>query len=833
MLSPETLIAWYEQVGLSHEARCLIDQIRSSNPSRPVGGGRSNVRGRYPSRKMGLTIQFESHHVELAGIHEMEHDPSVIEYYDQPQPIKLDYRSAAGKQLGVLHTPDFFVIRTRSAGWEEWKTDEDLLKLSREKPNRYLLDNDNVWRCPPGEKLAGSFGLYYRVRCSSQINWIYQRNIQFLEDYFRGGSRSLEPNVRRTVEAWIAAGCVSTLEDLFQTTVGVVDRDDIYSLIALGTIEIDLTSALLVEPDKVRLLRGDADSNRQTGPVASSKDEPDTAEQIVSLEAGPKSMAEALRRLQLIRAYQSGELLEEAVPARTIRYWMQKHRYAAALHGDGLLGLLPKLHQSGNHQSRLPDKTHELMLHFITTQYETYTQKNLSRVYGMLVRACEAQGTVAPSFKTFWKAARSRPLHEQVLKRKGPRAAYSSEAYYSDLELTTPRHGEWPFHICHVDHTELDIELICSRTGQNLGRPWYTMLTDAFSRRLLAVFLSFDPPSYRSCMMVLRECVRRHGRFPQSLVVDGGKEFESVYFDTLLARFECTKKTRPAAKARFGSVCERLFGTSNTHFIHNLAGNTQITRNIRQVTKSVNPKRHAGWTLSELHESLCAWAYEVYETIPHPALGQSPRESFAAGLAQSGTRRHRAVAYDEEFRLWTLPTTTRGTAQVVPSKGVKINYIFYWAPALREPEVERTQVPVRYDPYDAGIAYAYVQKRWLQCISEHYSVLRGKSERELMLATAELRKRAQRHAGQFTVTAKKLAEFLEGAEGDRLLSRQRARDEEAKKALNAGHESHAARTYSSQWNIACGTETSSAEQVVRPTTAKLPDLDDLTVYEEF
>jgi hypothetical protein len=91
-------------------------------------------------------------------------------------------------------------------------------------------------------------------------------------------------------------------------------------------------------------------------------------------------------------------------------------------------------------------------------------------------------------------------------------------------------------------------------------------------------------------MMVLRECVRRYGRFPQCLVVDGGKEFESIYFDTLLARFECTKKTRPPAKARFGSICERLFGTSNTQFVHNLAGNTQITKNVRQVTKSVNPK---------------------------------------------------------------------------------------------------------------------------------------------------------------------------------------------------------------------------------------------------
>ena len=156
-----------------------------------------------------------------------------------------------------------------------------------------------------------------------------------------------------------------------------------------------------------------------------------------------------------------------------------------------------------------------------------------------------------PSYMTFCTAVRKRDRFDQTSKRKGHRAAYSQEPFYFELELKTPRHGDRPFEICHIDHTELDIELVCSRTRQNLGRPWYTMLTDAFSRRLLAIFLTFDPPSYRSCMMVLRECVRRHGRFPQSLVVDGGKEFGSIYFDTLLARFECTKKTRPPADLLF------------------------------------------------------------------------------------------------------------------------------------------------------------------------------------------------------------------------------------------------------------------------------------------
>ena len=75
-------------------------------------------------------------------------------------------------------------------------------------------------------------------------------------------------------------------------------------------------------------------------------------------------------------------------------------------------------------------------------------------------------------------------------------------------------------------------------------------------------------------MTILRECVRRHHRFPQTIVVDGGY---SLYFDSLLAAQECAKRVR-MMKSRFGSVIERLFGVSDQQFVHNLQGNTQITK---------------------------------------------------------------------------------------------------------------------------------------------------------------------------------------------------------------------------------------------------------------
>ena len=158
MLGQDDLLAWFQRLSIPEPTCSMINHIRSSGPSRRVGGGRSNVSGRYPSRKMGVTIQFESHRVELAGIYEMEHDATVLEYFDQPPAIKLDYESAAGKRMGVLHTPDFFVIRRGEAGWEEWKTEEELRRLNAHNPNRYSAGRDEPVALSSRRGLRGTAG---------------------------------------------------------------------------------------------------------------------------------------------------------------------------------------------------------------------------------------------------------------------------------------------------------------------------------------------------------------------------------------------------------------------------------------------------------------------------------------------------------------------------------------------------------------------------------------------------------------------------------------------------------------------------------------------------
>ena len=260
MLTEKDLLTWYSNNGTSEETQAVIARIRSSDPARRVGGGRRNVVGRYPSRKMRATIQFESHRVELAAIYELEHDRDVSEYYDQPPTFKLDYLGAAGRRLGVLHTADFFVIRRNHAGWEECKTQEDLNRLAQHNENRYQSADGGGWRCPPGEAYAVPLGLYYRVRSSGDINWVFQRNIQFLDDYLHGDVTVIS-SVREAVIARVGVSPGSSLQELFDTTAGIATRDDIYSLIAAGEIHADIHSESLTEPDRILLFRSEAEAS--------------------------------------------------------------------------------------------------------------------------------------------------------------------------------------------------------------------------------------------------------------------------------------------------------------------------------------------------------------------------------------------------------------------------------------------------------------------------------------------------------------------------------------------------------------------------------------------
>jgi transposase InsO family protein len=632
----EEFNAWSHSACLSYKAVQLIKQIRDSNPARRVRSTVKNVTGRYPSRKMERTIQFKAHRNQLPMIYELEHDPDVIEYWDQPPPIKLLYVTTKGKRRAIVHNADFFVIRSNCAEWTECHLEESLIRLGSRQPHRYQRSANGKWRCIPGEEYADGFSFHYRIGSSAEIDWIFQRNTLFLEDFLKGNTFEVPEEIVTYLHSLVSAKPGITLAEVLSIIQEHnIISDHIYLLIITDRLYVDLSTSVLAQPDKAYLYlnqqaaemygatipslfpsrkihipikagtqvnwdnkswevlnRGESQTwlrdesgtviilknvfldnligNEQMEPL--HDDDQDSGKSRILREmlgsASPQELAEANRRYSMLLNFQSAnKAIDYKVHVRSLFRWQEQYRKAESLFNCGFVGLLPQTKLRGNRNRKLPEESIALAQEYIAKKYEDPRQPSRYATWAKLEKECARRGIIAPSYRTFCLYVRARPTHQKTVKRKGRKAGYQVEGFYWALEFTTPRHGDRPFEIAHIDHTELDLELICSQTGKNLGRPWLTLLVDAYSRRVLAFCLLYDPPSYRSCMLVLQECVRRYHRLPQTLVMDGGVEFSGVYFETLLARYECVQKIRPASKGRFGSVCERIFGSTTAAFI--------------------------------------------------------------------------------------------------------------------------------------------------------------------------------------------------------------------------------------------------------------------------
>jgi putative transposase len=115
---------------------------------------------------------------------------------------------------------------------------------------------------------------------------------------------------------------------------------------------------------------------------------------------------------------------------------------------------------------------------------------------------------------------------------------------------------------------------------------------------------------------------------------------------------------------------------------------------------------------------------------------------------------------------------------VSPGRGVKINYIFYWCDGMDDPKIRSQQIPVRFDPFDLGTAYAFIAGQWVQCHSDHYRTFQGRSQKELLVASKELHAQNRERGSRFQLTASKLAQAFQSIDLQESLLLQRLRTRE-------------------------------------------------------
>src|SRR5438132_9026129 len=122
------LLAYFRRLGLGPATQELLIRVRSSPPHRTPASRAGNMPVWYPSTKMQCIIKAESAKVEFAFLLEAEHNDDVLEVWDQPPSIPLEYEDRRGRVQRPMHTPDYFLFRTNGAEWVECKTSQELVK---------------------------------------------------------------------------------------------------------------------------------------------------------------------------------------------------------------------------------------------------------------------------------------------------------------------------------------------------------------------------------------------------------------------------------------------------------------------------------------------------------------------------------------------------------------------------------------------------------------------------------------------------------------------------------------------------------------------------------
>ncbi|WP_368644011.1 DDE-type integrase/transposase/recombinase [Castellaniella ginsengisoli] len=799
MLTNEQLNHLFDRLGVSPAGRELVRKVRNSLPARAVQSRGSNVNTRLASKKMDRMIHTESRHVEFPVAVEHEHDPLVLEYYPQPYTIPLEFIDADGEEHKADHTPDFLVIRDDAIIFEECKLDAKLGKLAQRTPYRFQRDEDGVWIAPQIEQQLAAQGFQYRLLTERSLPRHRVENLLHLADYFDFGVQPCDPEELARLNGLLAAEGALYLSELTSDPY-LFSPDFLYKAVADGLAVADLDREPLTQPRRARLYR-DAVLRDFMANERFSEDLPGAGRFVLHVEVGTTfsyegdeymislagekelvctnsagktialernwvvnafaqgfltsvyspgmpaldlarytedDLATALRRQQILAA----PVTDAPVSGRTIRGWRARAQAAASNGSHDGLALVPRISARGNRVPRIRAEQEALMDQVIEKYWKTPAAINFRACYRIAQTVFADAGEVIPSYPTFIARIKACETNRDIHTRYGKRMAYQKGEFASVLYYETPVHGSRPFQYVHVDHTELDIELIDGQTGKPLGRPWLTFAVDAYTRRILAMYLTFDPPSYHSVMMTVRDMVQRHGRLPEFFVVDNGRDLVSAAFEAFLQLMRVHLRMRPAGQPRAGAVMERVFGTANTTYIHNLAGNTKATKQVRMTTGKHLPVNFAEWTLESLYYGLSHWAFEYYDCEPHPALGCSPREKFDLGIKAAGSRPQRQILFTRDFLIATCPPADRGGLRVVDyQRGVKVHDHWYWNPQFQNPRNARKKIAVRYDPWDASTVFVWLADRWEPAVCRALTGLGQLTELERRALTEEYARR--------------------------------------------------------------------------------------------
>tara|TARA_R110001592_G_scaffold258349_1_gene522161 strand:+ start:1089 stop:3560 length:2472 start_codon:yes stop_codon:yes gene_type:complete len=799
MMNEAEFAEYCEEHNLTTKQTSYIDRIRKNAPVRSVRATRSHGVVKYVSLKMGKTIDCESRGLEHPGAIKKETDSDTCEYFFQPDIAKIENKKpSATKRPKITHTPDVFSLTANGPLMEELKFSDKLEKLHRAEPWKILKDEDGRYRNLAAEEYYEKLGIKYQIQTENDFDPIEIANFDMLQPYC-SQPKSIDKKTLKLMKNIIRSNAHSYEGASIKELLGHPDisLDDIYQSISSGYFYSDLSFRTITEQDSFRLFASYKDVERFKNIRKDIQDElKDDVENspglTILLMASDQALEKAKNRLALLQEFWLTKKIPAGVASSTLYDYQNKYKAGERLYGSGYLGLIDLRCLSGQEGTSLLDGQIDIFIKCKEKYHDDKTKRPLKFTYTKYLEALEHEGYQSVSNKTFRKLLRIYETKGSLALREGKKNAHAEYGDKVRPRFSGLKKGLFPWHVCHMDHTQMDLWV---QGGYFTGikvKPWLTTVYDPNTANVGAWYISLDPPKALNSLMALRKFIFKYRHVMRYIVFDGGKDFSSTILERFLAFFNIGKIERRTGTPTDGAEEERLNLTINNEVLYNMRGNNQQLQQARQMDRKYDPRNDIVWTLQALEEAIEKYFTEYYPSMRHDGIGCTPAQKLIDDMKKVGSRTLIPIQnLDQVAHLTRVPVRSNKGRAKANRHGLRMQLVQYGKDIMNQKRYRDKLYSCLWEPLDIRYGRAKVGKVWQKLESKWVAAFENLSPFEISCASREYRFLMSKAGNDEAKELKLYAEFLNFIGKKELLLEDEARlleqaaEQENRRVVNA------------------------------------------------
>lgn len=309
---------------------------------------------------------------------------------------------------------------------------------------------------------------------------------------------------------------------------------------------------------------------------------------------------------------------------RTVQRWVKSYIDSGFSVRSLISAYAGKGNRSAKVDSALEPYIQQAIKHFKQLEQPTvaksYDQLATLIHYDNILIADPSQKLKVMTYSAFLKRLEKEAPKQLLIARKGKEAAnimYRTNKAVQETTLILQR--------TEVDHTQLDLFIVDSKQNMVLGRPYITVILDYKSKSILGFYIGFEKPSYMSIARALRHAIlpKTYVRemykdvehdwdcygIPRTLVVDRGKDFESIALVDACMDLNIRILRNPGKHPWYKGSVESYFKSLNLKLLNDLQG--KVFPSIVD-SNAYNPKKNAIITMDLFLTIFHKWVIDIY-----------------------------------------------------------------------------------------------------------------------------------------------------------------------------------------------------------------------------